>query len=342
MRASNRVYPPYFGGHSRDLRSVERFIAIWLASKVICRCRMAVWTGTFPLNPLPLIKVVHDERRDGDRRAGQLHRRGDDSGKRGHGEGGDRYDVHEQHAVHGRDDLVAHIPAQHGDGAGDERHVEELRHDRPSLTAGRNRNVPQLDQHDIDRVHADESEKSRHRRVAVRRPCRKKAHARCVDDPAKSADEERDVDDVALRLIEGAEGIALRYHQDDADKGEQDEADRIERRTNPRITQFTGSARSGIVAVMIAALRAPVGPASCCPRKMRKLKPAKPVVPKSQARRWRSPLRLKAPFPSRAKSRTAKGMAAIVYRMAVKLKGSIWVSADVITGNMQPHETVAM
>jgi hypothetical protein len=95
MRASN---PPYFGKHSRDLRSVERFISIWLASKVICRCRMAVWTGTFPLNPLPLIKVVHDERRDCDRRAGQLHRRGDDSGKRGHGEGGDRYDVHEQHA----------------------------------------------------------------------------------------------------------------------------------------------------------------------------------------------------------------------------------------------------
>jgi hypothetical protein len=84
MRASN---PPYFGKHSRDLRSVERFISIWLASKVICRCRMAVWTGTFPLNPLPLIKVVHDERRDCDRRAGQLHRRGDDSGKRGHGEG---------------------------------------------------------------------------------------------------------------------------------------------------------------------------------------------------------------------------------------------------------------
>src|SRR5262245_6089304 len=192
MRASNRVYPPYFGGHSRDLRSVERFISIWLASKVICRCRMAAWTGTFPLTPLPLIKVVHDERRDCDRRAGQLHRRGDDSGKRGYGEGGDRYDVHEQHAVHGRDDLVAHIPAQHGDGAGDERHVEELRHDRPSLTAGRNRNVPQLDQHDVDRVHADESEKSRHRRVAVRRPCRKKARARCVDDPAKSADEERD------------------------------------------------------------------------------------------------------------------------------------------------------
>ena len=138
-------------------------------------------TGTFPLNPLPLIKVVHDERRDCDRR---------------------------------RDDLVAHIPAQHGDGAGDERHVEELRHDRPSLTARRNRNVPQLDQHDIDRVDADESEKSRHRRVAVRRPCRKKARARCVDDPGKSADEERDVGDVALRLIEGAEGIALRYHQD--------------------------------------------------------------------------------------------------------------------------------
>ena len=34
-------------------------------------------------------------------------------------------------------------------------------------------------------------------------------------------------------------------------------------------------------------------------------------------------------------------MEAIVYRMAVKLKGSIRVSADVITGNMQPHETVA-
>ena len=185
------------------------------------------------MNPLPLIKVVHDERRDCDRRAGQLHRRGDDSGKRGHGKGGNRHDVYEQHAVHGRDDLVAHIPAQHADGAGDERHVEELRHDRPSLTAGRKRNVPQLDQHDIDCVDADESEKSRHRRVAVRRPCRKKARARCVDDPGKSADEERDVGNVALRLIEGAEGIALRYHQDDADQGEQDEADRIERRTNP-------------------------------------------------------------------------------------------------------------
>ncbi len=39
-------------------------------TKPVCRCRMAVWTGTFPLNPLPLIKVVHDERRDCDRRAG--------------------------------------------------------------------------------------------------------------------------------------------------------------------------------------------------------------------------------------------------------------------------------
>jgi len=32
---------------------------------------------------------------------------------------------------------------------------------------------------------------------------------------------------------------------------------------------------------------------------------------------------------------------AIVYRMAVKLKGSICVSAGAITANRQPHQTVA-